>query len=42
MGSWYSSRAFNSPDAGGQPEDFPLGIMRFPALEGAVCPNARR
>lgn len=41
MGSWYSSRAFNAPDAGGQPVDFPLGIMRFPALEGAACPDCK-
>ncbi|QYU71184.1 SDR family oxidoreductase [Leptolyngbya sp. 15MV] len=28
MGSWYTSRAFNPPDQGGQPADFPLGVMR--------------
>jgi multiple sugar transport system substrate-binding protein len=37
MGSWYTSRAFNPPDKGGQPVDFPLGIMNFPALDGAAC-----
>ncbi len=41
MGSWYSSRAFNVPNAGCQPVDFPLGIMRFPALEGAACPTCK-
>ena len=40
-GSWYTSRAFNPPDKGGQPKDFPLGIMKFPAVPGAVC-NACR
>ncbi len=36
-GSWYTSRAFNTPDKGGQPKDFPLGIMQYPALNGAAC-----
>ena len=36
-GSWYTSRAFNTPDKGGQPKDFPLGIMQYPALKGAAC-----
>lgn len=40
-GSWYTSRAFNPPDAGGQPEGFPLGIMQFPAVPGAVCNECR-
>ncbi len=37
MGSFYPSRAFQSPDKGGQPEGFELGIMKYPALEGAAC-----
>lgn len=41
MGSWYTSRAFNPPDKGGQPEGFPLGIMQFPALDGAACGNCK-
>lgn len=41
MGSWYTSRAFNPPDKGGQPEDFPLGIMNLPALADAACPNCK-
>ena len=41
MGSWYTSRAFNPPDKGGQPEDFPLGIMQVPVPEGAACPNCK-
>ena len=40
-GSWYTSRAFNPVDKGGQPVDFPLGIMQFPAVPAAVC-NACR
>ena len=41
LGSWYSSRAFNPPDKGGQPKDFPLGIMQFPAMDGGACPNCK-
>ena len=40
-GSWYTSRAFNPPDKGGQPKDFPLGIMKFPAVPGATCNECR-
>jgi multiple sugar transport system substrate-binding protein len=40
-GSWYTSRAFNPVDKGGQPVDFPLGIMQFPAVPGAVCNECR-
>jgi multiple sugar transport system substrate-binding protein len=40
-GSWYTSRAFNAPDQGGQPVGFPLGIMKFPAVPGAACPECR-
>jgi multiple sugar transport system substrate-binding protein len=40
-GSWYTSRAFNPPDKGGQPQNFALGIMKFPAVPGGVCPNCR-
>lgn len=40
-GSWYTSRAFNPIDKGGQPADFPLGIMRFPAVPGAACNECR-
>lgn len=36
-GSWYTSRAFNPPDKGGQPLGFPLGIMRFPGMANATC-----
>ncbi|MGB9367851.1 MAG: ABC transporter substrate-binding protein [Xanthobacteraceae bacterium] len=40
-GSWYTSRAFNAPDQGGQPVGFPLGIMKYPAVPGAACPECR-
>jgi multiple sugar transport system substrate-binding protein len=40
-GSWYTSRAFNPVDKGGQPADFQLGIMQFPAVPGAVCNECR-
>jgi len=41
MGSWYTSRAFNPPEQGGQPADFPLGIMHFPAPDNAACPECK-
>jgi multiple sugar transport system substrate-binding protein len=37
MGSWYTGRAFVPVDEGGQPEDFPLGIMQFPAMDNGAC-----
>ncbi len=37
MGSWYTGRAFVPVDKGGQPADFPLGIMRFAAMDGGAC-----
>jgi multiple sugar transport system substrate-binding protein len=37
MGSFYPSRAFNPTDKGGQPPDFQLGIMQYPALDHAPC-----
>jgi multiple sugar transport system substrate-binding protein len=37
MGTFYTGRAFVPPDKGGQPEDFPLGIMSFPALDRGAC-----
>jgi multiple sugar transport system substrate-binding protein len=41
LGSWYSSRAFNPPDKGGQPKDFRLGIMQFPAMDGGACNDCK-
>ena len=32
VGSWYTGRAFVPPDKGGQPEDFRLGILRYPSF----------
>jgi len=37
MGSFYTGRAFVPEDKGGQPENFPLGVMNFPAMEGGAC-----
>ena len=37
MGSLYTGRAFVPVDKGGQPPDFPLGIMQFPAMDGGAC-----
>ena len=37
MGSWYTGRAFVSVEKGGQPPDFPLGIMQYPAIDGGAC-----
>jgi len=39
MGSFYSGRAFAPPDKGGQPADFPAGVMLFPAMDGGACNN---
>ena len=41
MGSWYTSRAFNDAEHGGQPQDFPLGIMQFPVPDDAACPDCK-
>lgn len=41
MGSWYTGRAFVPVDKGGQPKDFPLGIMQFPAMDQAACNNCK-
>ena len=41
LGSWYSSRAFNPPDKGGQPKDFKLGIMQFPSMDGGACNDCK-
>jgi multiple sugar transport system substrate-binding protein len=31
-GSWYTGRAFAAPERGGQPKDFELGLMKYPAM----------
>jgi multiple sugar transport system substrate-binding protein len=41
MESWYTSRAFNPPDQGGQPADFPLGIMKYPKVPDAACDECK-
>lgn len=40
-GSWYTSRAFNAPDKGGQPLNFPLGIMKFPDVPNSADREAK-
>jgi multiple sugar transport system substrate-binding protein len=37
MGSWYTDRAFVLSEEGGQPEEFPLGLMQFPAMKDGAC-----
>jgi ABC-type glycerol-3-phosphate transport system substrate-binding protein len=32
VGSWYTGRAFSSPEKGGQPPDFRLGFLRYPSM----------
>jgi multiple sugar transport system substrate-binding protein len=39
--SWYTGRAFAPPDAGGQPANFPLGIMQAPAMTNGACPTCK-
>lgn len=41
MGSFYTSRAFNPPDKGGQPQGFALGIMQAPAMKDGACNNCK-
>jgi len=41
IASWYSGRAFATPDKGGQPAGFPLGIMQAPAMTDGVCPACK-
>lgn len=39
--SWFTGRAFASPESGGMPVDFPLGIMKFPSMDQGACPNCK-
>lgn len=41
MGSFYPSRAFAAPDAGGQPDGFDISISHGPIPEGAACPKCK-
>jgi len=36
VGSWYTGRAFVPEEAGGQPADFDLSCIRWPAIDGGV------
>jgi multiple sugar transport system substrate-binding protein len=33
VGSWYTGRAFVSPEKGGQPRDFELGLLNYPLIK---------
>ncbi len=33
VASWYTGRAFQAPEKGGQPADFELGMMYYPAMK---------
>jgi multiple sugar transport system substrate-binding protein len=37
MGSFYSGRAFAPTESGGEPANFPLGVMLYPAMDGGAC-----
>ena len=39
--SWFTGRAFASPESGGMPANFPLGIMQFPAMDEGKCPTCK-
>ena len=41
QGTWYSQRAFNSPEKGGQPAGFDVGVMNFPAMDDGACNNCK-
>lgn len=41
MGSFYASRAFRTPEDGGQPEGFELGLATAPVPPGAACPACK-
>jgi len=34
VGAWYTARAFADPEAGGQPEDFRVSFLKYPAMSG--------
>jgi multiple sugar transport system substrate-binding protein len=39
--SWFTGRAFAEPEKGGMPANFPLGIMKFPAMDKGACPECK-
>lgn len=41
IASWYTGRAFVPAEKGGQPQGFPLGLMKFPTVNGAKCPECK-
>jgi multiple sugar transport system substrate-binding protein len=41
IASWYTGRAFVPAEKGGQPKDFPLGLMKYPVPDGAKCPECK-
>lgn len=41
IASWYTGRAFVPADKGGQPQGFQLGLMKYPAMSGAKCPECK-
>jgi multiple sugar transport system substrate-binding protein len=41
IASWYTGRAFVEPSKGGQPADFPLGLLQYPAIDGSKCPECK-
>jgi multiple sugar transport system substrate-binding protein len=41
QGTWYTQRAFAPPERGGQPKDFEVGIMTFPAMDNGACNNCK-
>lgn len=41
QGTWYAQRAFAPPERGGQPADFEMGVMTYPAMDGGACPTCK-
>jgi multiple sugar transport system substrate-binding protein len=41
VASWFAGRAFASPESGGMPANFPLGMMQYPTMDGGKCPNCK-
>lgn len=41
IASWYTGRAFVPAEKGGQPKDFPLGLMKYPVADGSACPECK-
>jgi len=41
MGSFYGPRTFEMADSGGPSNDFQLGIMQLPSVQGGACNNCK-